>query len=163
MTRDISIILPAKNEAHALKVLLPVLRRSFPDDEIIQCFVDLFRDARFFGAVMVELKEQDGQYYMIEANPRLWGPSQLMLDAGCNLLTSYVEEYFDPEMAKTVEQYKVGVPYFWSMGFFEALFSSRGIQWFEGGKREFLRKLWRLVAHEVYFRPGSFRLFFNSD
>jgi len=35
MTRDISIILPAKNEAHALKVLLPVLRRSFPDDEII--------------------------------------------------------------------------------------------------------------------------------
>ena len=32
---DISIILPAKDEAHSLQSLLPVLRKEFPDDEII--------------------------------------------------------------------------------------------------------------------------------
>jgi len=35
MTCNISIILPAKNEAESLKKLLPELRRAFPDEEII--------------------------------------------------------------------------------------------------------------------------------
>ena len=35
MSCDISIILPAKNEAESLKVLLPELKRQFPDEEII--------------------------------------------------------------------------------------------------------------------------------
>ena len=35
MNQSISIILPAKNEAESLRSLLPVLRRSFPDEEII--------------------------------------------------------------------------------------------------------------------------------
>jgi len=35
MSHDISIILPAKNEAESLEKLLPELRRSFPDEEII--------------------------------------------------------------------------------------------------------------------------------
>ena len=35
MTRDISIILPAKNEADSLKGLLPRLRQHYPNDEII--------------------------------------------------------------------------------------------------------------------------------
>ena len=35
MTCEISIILPAKNEAESLQVLLPELRSEFPDEEII--------------------------------------------------------------------------------------------------------------------------------
>ena len=35
MTRDISIILPAKNEAESLQQLLPTLRKHFPEDEIL--------------------------------------------------------------------------------------------------------------------------------
>ncbi len=35
MTSEISIILPAKNEAETLQTLLPVLRSEFPDEEII--------------------------------------------------------------------------------------------------------------------------------
>jgi glycosyltransferase involved in cell wall biosynthesis len=35
MSRDISIILPAKNEAESLEKLLPRLRQAFPDEEII--------------------------------------------------------------------------------------------------------------------------------
>jgi len=35
MKNTVSIILPAKNEAESLKKLLPVLRASFPEDEII--------------------------------------------------------------------------------------------------------------------------------
>ena len=35
MTCEISIILPAKNEAESLQTLLPVLREAFPDEEII--------------------------------------------------------------------------------------------------------------------------------
>lgn len=35
MSRDISIILPAKNEAESLRILLPILRQHYPAEEII--------------------------------------------------------------------------------------------------------------------------------
>lgn len=35
MKRGLSIILPAKNEAHSLKTLLPTLREKYPEEEII--------------------------------------------------------------------------------------------------------------------------------
>jgi glycosyltransferase involved in cell wall biosynthesis len=35
MARDISIILPAKNEAESLRILLPRLRQRYPEEEII--------------------------------------------------------------------------------------------------------------------------------
>jgi glycosyltransferase involved in cell wall biosynthesis len=35
MARDISIILPAKNEAESLRILLPKLRQHYPEEEII--------------------------------------------------------------------------------------------------------------------------------
>lgn len=35
MSREISIVLPAKNEAESLKILLPELQRQYPDEEII--------------------------------------------------------------------------------------------------------------------------------
>ena len=35
MARGISIILPAKNEADSLRILLPKLRQHYPEEEII--------------------------------------------------------------------------------------------------------------------------------
>ena len=35
MAHDISIILPAKNEADSLRILLPKLRQHYPEEEII--------------------------------------------------------------------------------------------------------------------------------
>ena len=43
-------------------------------------FVRLFHSLRFFGLVMVEVRGKGRDISMIEANPRIWGPSQLLID-----------------------------------------------------------------------------------
>jgi hypothetical protein len=55
---------------------------------------------------------------MIEANPRLWGPSQLILDAGMDLFYFFAA---DNELINAVpkSQFKKGVKYFWSGGIIE--------------------------------------------
>ncbi len=44
----------------------------------------MFMELGFYGLVMIELRKCKDTYYMIEANPRLWGPSQLFYDSECN-------------------------------------------------------------------------------
>ena len=39
---------------------------------------------------MVEVKHLSNKNYMIEANPRFWGPSQLFVDAGINLFEAFL-------------------------------------------------------------------------
>ena len=45
----------------------------------------LFKKVNFRGLVMIEIKQRESKNFMIEANPRFWGPSQLFVDARVNL------------------------------------------------------------------------------
>lgn len=44
---------------------------------------------------MIETMLCDGQYYFIEANPRLWGPLQLSIDSNPNLINSFIRDFMD--------------------------------------------------------------------
>ena len=47
---------------------------------------------------MVEIKKQINVNYMIEANPRFWGPSQLFVDARMNFFEAFLHDFgFLPE------------------------------------------------------------------
>ena len=48
-------------------------------------YADMFIKVGYRGLLMVEVKKEQDDFFMIEANPRLWGPSQLILDAGMDL------------------------------------------------------------------------------
>ena len=49
----------------------------------------LFKSLNFFGFIMVEIKKQGDKNYMIEANPRFWGPSQLFVDGDMNFFEAF--------------------------------------------------------------------------
>ncbi|MBE5923198.1 MAG: hypothetical protein E7271_01850 [Lachnospiraceae bacterium] len=53
----------------------------------------LFQELKFRGLIMVELRKKDGKYFMIEANPRMWGPSQLCIDSGVSMLHAFLYDY----------------------------------------------------------------------
>jgi hypothetical protein len=44
-------------------------------------YVGMLKSVGFHGLVMIEVRQQGEDFYMIEANPRFWGPSQLFVDA----------------------------------------------------------------------------------
>jgi hypothetical protein len=131
---------------------------TFPHPELVQRFVALFRRLAFRGLVMVELKGDSERYCMIEANPRLWGPIQLVLDSGSNLIACYADEY---EAALPLRPRKPshGRPYLWLSGLVSGVSSGDGLTWFEGGRSAMLRKALWLPLHEVWLRPDAARVF----
>ncbi len=62
-------------------------------DDISSIFEKLWYQLGFRGLIMVEMRRGIANDYMIEANPRIWGPSQLCVDAGNNLLHSFLKDW----------------------------------------------------------------------
>lgn len=58
-------------------------------------YLDLLANCGFHGLVMIEvrLEPSSGTYYMIEANPRLWGPMQLVVDNDTGIFDSLLRDY----------------------------------------------------------------------
>jgi len=73
--------------------MLAAISSSYHETGESSKYESLFRAIGFYGLVMVELKITSRGNYMIEANPRFWGPSQLFVDSGVNLFESFLFDY----------------------------------------------------------------------
>jgi predicted ATP-grasp superfamily ATP-dependent carboligase len=79
-------------------------------------YVELLASTGFHGLVMIEVRQdpKSGQCYMIEANPRLWGPMQLVVDHAAGIFDAFLRDYgFEP--ADHAVQAPGGL-YFWCGG-----------------------------------------------
>lgn len=96
-----------------------VLARAhgFHHEPAARAYLDMLRGAGFHGLVMIEVRRcaRSGRTVMIEANPRLWGPLQFVLDQGVDLLTPYFADHGldvqSPAPSATRHDF-----YFWSGG-----------------------------------------------
>lgn len=91
------------------------------DDEnkhksILDRYQTYFNNKAFKGFVMVEVRRNDKNYYMIEANPRFWGPSQLFVDSGYNFFEIFLSEYGYLNDSVEVMVTNRDAKYFWSDG-----------------------------------------------
>ena len=84
-------------------------------ESITNQLVKLFKSINFFGLVMVEFRKRDNEWIMIEANPRLWGPSQLILDSGMNLLDKFLYDNNLIQFPKN-RTFKPNIDYVWKSG-----------------------------------------------
>jgi predicted ATP-grasp superfamily ATP-dependent carboligase len=75
----------------------------------------LFRKLGFHGLVMVEVRKRGNKFYMIEANPRFWGPSQLFVDAGADFFGVFLKDLGIRTEGVNFRG-KAGVKYFWLGG-----------------------------------------------
>lgn len=86
-------------------------------ENICEQYAELFDKLNFYGLVMVELREADGKYYMIEANPRFWGPSQFFVDSNYNFFEYLLEDFnFTISSKVQSEECKNDIKYFWTGG-----------------------------------------------
>ena len=54
---------------------------------------NLFMSINFTGLVMVEIRQRGNKNFIIEANPRFWGPAQLFVDARYNLFEAFLSDW----------------------------------------------------------------------
>lgn len=118
----------------------------------------LFIELGFSGLVMVELRENACGQYMIEANPRFWGPSQLFVDAGVNFFAYLLQDYglCKPQAHEFV---KGEATYLWFGGIFETLKNSGELSFMNCTPESFYADFDIWMSHDVYKRSDSLDVF----
>jgi hypothetical protein len=128
-------------------------------DDRFAPFDKMLSDISFHGLLMIEVRFRGQTGYMIEANPRMWGPSQLVVDAGMNLLFEMANEYCGG--AGSMQSMKVGhepVLYCWTAGFYESLATSGYVTW-HCDRDLFTRRYRHFVESDVYLRDDTMGVF----
>ncbi len=130
----------------------------FNDEELVSKFSTLFKKIKFNGLVMVEVKYFKGNYYMIEANPRLWGPSQLINDSKMDLFECFA---FDNGLISQQLQYNF-LPnkwYFWSSRINTKTLNKDSIVYHDFNQMEFLKYINEIESIEIYNKEDTCRIY----
>lgn len=127
-------------------------------------FKKMLISIKYTGLIMIELRvKENGDIYMIEANPRLWGPSQLILDSNMNLWHYFINDWLDECISFNKKKYITGVPYFWSGGIWLDSIEGNNIVFHSGySELKFFNDYWNLLSNDIYLRQDSQKIFFNE-
>ena len=97
------------------KSMIAARPSNIHNESICDAYGELLRKIGFYGLVMIELRKSGEKYYMIEANPRMWGPSQLIVDAGVNFFGRLLNDN-GAHVKLDEDNPDLSVRYFWSGG-----------------------------------------------
>ncbi len=142
------------------KSILAARISSIHREEIGAAYEGFLRKLGFFGFIMIEIRKTLDGCFAIEANPRLWGPSQLFVDAGRDLFHDFLFDWratsLPPEHSSVLQEAK----YFW-LGGFRASQSPTAIS-LEGADANMLNGLHEFLEHDVYKRRDTMDLFIDE-
>lgn len=119
-------------------------------------YLQLLREAGFHGLVMIEVRRctRSGRAVMIEANPRMWGPQQFMLDRGVDPFAPLFADH-GVEVPQAWRSAGPGRHYFWSGG----LAPQHGACTFHDYSAErFVADYTEIAAADLFARADTCRL-----
>lgn len=143
------------------KSIIAAKSSSFHQERISSDFVELLLQKKYYGLIMIELRLYRGNYYMIEANPRLWGPSQLILDAGMDLFDRFCLDYGLIEELP-VSVYKTDIKYFWYGGLVQNLTQGDRVVFHDYTADEFIYDYHGWIGTDIYLRQDSIKIYLRE-
>lgn len=123
--------------------------------DICKAYADMFLREGFTGLVMVEVKKSNNNYYMIEANPRLWGPSQLFVDANVPFFEEYLLDMGFRFTNTNKQQLKENVYYYWKNG----ISNNKNNTYYNYDKKQLKENEQILLNSDIYNRKDTEKLF----
>ena len=143
------------------KSIIAAVASDFHQSFEAEKYIEMLKSVGFFGLVMIEVrKKRDSSYFMIEANPRFWGPSQLFVDA-------MEEDLFDAFLndngislsePKTVK----GRQYFWFQGLFDILSAGGKPVYHNYSSSKMAIDLPEWIESDIYRRNDTVNIFIKS-
>ncbi|MBA0216997.1 hypothetical protein H0248_06400 [Pectobacterium brasiliense] len=124
-----------------------------PDRVFEDKIISLLNSLGFFGFIMVEVMQHKGITYLIEANPRLWGPFDLALKAG--LLP---ENIFFKRI--TGLKYKKA-KYIWLTGLIDSLSRKDNIRNYIDSKSK-IYFIFSFILSDFYFKLDTIGIFLHE-
>jgi len=119
----------------------------------------LFIKLGFHGLVMVEVKHNKHGHYMIEANPRFWGPSQLFVDAKMNFFSALLADYGVIDERIVFKESLVNCRYFWFGGVYETLKQKKEVICYQKRLDDIFKELFIWLDNDIYLRNDTLKLF----
>ena len=141
------------------KSMLLAKSSSFHNHKISLKFEKLLRNIQFRGLIMIELKLQNDKFFMIEANPRFWGPSQLFVDAGCNLFEIFLYDYGVIGKIENCCLTGGDFIYFWDDGISENFKDRNKVAYYNYDIEKFQSDLSKLKQIEIFNRKDTENLY----
>ena len=134
------------------------ISRLHEEDRIAAKYKAMLKEIGFYGLLMIELRKTDAGYYMIEANPRFWGPSQLFCNSGYNFFEFFLYDYgFLDKIPERQIDYTA--KYFWSGGVKGKILVNDDCVWLDGGKNYISEHLHEFLENDVYNRPDTIEIY----
>lgn len=119
-----------------------------PSAEFLEQLTRCIRSTGFHGFCMVEAITVSERSYLIELNPRLWGPLSLAIRAGFQI--SWLGR---PERMKTPAQPCQGVRYAWLSGMLRTKLDGGRIRWYR--RQGFYSELLAFLRQDIYLSALS--------
>jgi predicted ATP-grasp superfamily ATP-dependent carboligase len=112
----------------------------------------------FYGFCMVELIIKDGKDYLIELNPRLWGPFDLAVKGGFSVDWLEKDDFqFYPSKINGRGKYS------WLSGILKTKKNKGVIRWFPGQKKNYFLNLYKFIKNDVYLEdPKTWKIFIKE-
>ncbi len=129
---------------------------------IAESYKSVLLGLEFHGLIMIELKGSGGQFTMIEANPRLWGPLQLSMDGGSNLVRAFIQDQLGAPVTGMGATDIRSARYFWLGGALQNLLAHHTLQKHPANRRLRFADIARGVCSDIYLRPDTARLFLHE-
>lgn len=139
-------------------IVLAVSSDIHLNNSIVDLYEKMFLEMGYYGFVMVELRYKDGDYYMIEANPRFWGPSQLFCDARYNLFEVFLKEYGYIEQC-SLDTINYNARYLWSGGILGDILENKECVWYGKGKEQARKYMNEFLTNDVYNKVDTKGIF----
>jgi carbamoylphosphate synthase large subunit len=141
------------------KSMVAAISSDFHNTAESERYERMFEALNFFGLVMIEVKQKNGINYMIEANPRFWGPSQLFVDAGVNLFEAFLYDLGMLDKSLKFSNPPEIIHYFWFGGIIEAYEQNKQLKYHQGDELDFMYSLPMWLQSDVYRRADTVNIF----
>lgn len=141
------------------KSIVAAVSSNFHHSSESKKYEDLFRKLKFFGLIMLEVRKSNNKCYMIEANPRFWGPSQLFVDANVNFFHAFLYDYklisIEPKFKEPSEVIK----YFWYGGIVDIFKKKKKLMFHQMNENKLMEQLPDWLLYDIYRRYDSINIF----
>ena len=127
----------------------------FHNEDISKAYEKLFFNIGFRGLVMIELKIENNECIMIEANPRFWGPSQLFVDANYNFFEFMLMDYDFIELDAVKNTPLPDATYFWNDGIVGNIDARNDVFFYNYSRFVFHKEMGRLIDNEIFNRKDT--------
>lgn len=144
------------------KSILAAMPSRIHEEYIAEDYVQLLKGLGYVGLIMIEVRKSEEKYYMIEANPRFWGPSQLFVDAGIPFFEMFLKDY---EIIDQISQRDIsyGAKYLWSGGFPDNSFNFESFNWLGDGRQQVILYQDDFAKADIYKREDTMEIFETEE